>query len=151
MLRGNKCPQQISRKTSARPKLFVSSARSRTHVLNFYVNIQPSYTNDVRTLAAAPDATLEKVTDKVVISGFTFSFEPFYRLILIYSNWASDKITAEKIRASVPIVTFTEALKVTRTAKVDGKAIIATVIKDDAVAYARNLELRGLQVELDEA
>lgn len=104
-----------------------------------------------RYIAVASAPAASPTPQKILMSGFTFSFEPFYRVILIYNNWSSDKIVAEKIRASIPIITFTEALKVARMAKVDGKAIVVTVIKDDAFMYVRSMEMRGLTVELDEA
>lgn len=89
--------------------------------------------------------------ERNVIININISFEPFYRVILYYSNWDDDKTTALKITNAVSIVDFNAATKIVQNAKSHGKAIVVTVIKDDAVLYMNNLKNKGLDVSIDEA
>lgn len=89
--------------------------------------------------------------ERNVIININISFEPFYRVILYYSNWDDDKATALKITNAISIIDFNAAMKVVQNAKGYGKAIVVTVIKDDAVLYMNNLKNKGLEVSIDEA
>lgn len=89
--------------------------------------------------------------EPIMIPGISLQFEPFYRVILVYSEWLNDKSTAQKVRHSVPIITLNDAINVTRRARVEGRSIVVTVIKDDAILYMTNLKNKGLDVILDEA
>ena len=79
------------------------------------------------------------------------TFEPFYRVVLIYSEWENDKSVAQKVKISVPIISGADALSVTKRAKQEGRAIVVTVIKEDALTYMNNLRRKGLITEIDEA
>lgn len=81
----------------------------------------------------------------------SFSFEPFYRVILLYSDWDNDKSIAKKISKAVPIVSSVYAVQVARRCRLTGQAIVVTVIKDDAILYMSNLRNQGLRVTIDEA
>ena len=89
--------------------------------------------------------------ESIMLPGISLQFEPFYRVILVYSDWLNDKPVAQKVRYSVPIITSNDAMNVTRRARVEGRSIIVTVIKDDAILYMTNLKNKGLDVILDEA
>jgi ATP-dependent Clp protease adapter protein ClpS len=83
----------------------------------------------------------------------TFAYEPFYRVILLYSGWAdnNEKEMAYRVHKSVPIITFNNAKNIVQRARVEGRCIVVTVIKDDAVLYSGNLKAKGFDVMLDEA
>jgi ATP-dependent Clp protease adapter protein ClpS len=81
----------------------------------------------------------------------TFTYEPFYRVVLIYSNWTYDKEVAQKVHNAVPVIGFNDALRVVRNAEKDGRAIVITCIKDDANQYVSNLKKKGLDVTIVEA
>lgn len=89
--------------------------------------------------------------DVLSMSGLSLTFEPFYRVVLVYSDWVNDKPIAQKVRYSVPIITATDAVNVVKRARAQGKAIVVTVIKDDAIMYMNNLKTKGLDVIIDEA
>lgn len=81
----------------------------------------------------------------------SFTFEPFYRVVLVYNDWINDKPIAQKVRYSVPIISGNDAANVVKRARLKGDAIIVTVIKDDAEKYMSNLKTKGLDVFIDEA
>jgi len=89
--------------------------------------------------------------ERNVVGNFKFAYEPYYRVILIYSNWVDDKDVAQKVHHSINVLGYNEALRVVRNAHTEGKAIVVTVIKDDAVLYMSNMKNKGLDVVLDEA
>ena len=90
-------------------------------------------------------------TSPLIYKSISFAYEPFYRVILVYTNWTNDSTVAEKVRASCRTVTFTEALKTVRYSKIHGGGIVCTVLKDEADIYSNNMKKRGLTVLLDEA
>jgi len=85
------------------------------------------------------------------IFNLNIAFEPFYRVILIYTNWTDDKDVALRVTQAVPIVKFKVALQIVRNASSYGSAIIATVTKDDALAYVKSLTFKGLEAVVEEA
>lgn len=80
-------------------------------------------------------------------------FEPFYRVILLYSEWNSDmdKTVAQKVKSAVPIIDAASAKKVVKQCRLQGKSIVTTVVKDEAILHASNLRNKGLKCMLDEA
>lgn len=86
-------------------------------------------------------------------SSLTFAFEPFYRVILLYSGWSDndEKEMALRVRKAVPIISFNNAKTIVQRSKIEGRCIVVTVIKDDAVLYSSNLKSKGFDVMLDEA
>lgn len=85
------------------------------------------------------------------IINFNISFEPFYRVILQYSNWTDDKDTAHLVKNAVPQLHFNEALRITKQARSTGKSIVMTSLKEEADKYASNLRSKGLDAYLEEA
>jgi len=81
------------------------------------------------------------------------SFEPFYRVILLYNGWPDDKDkdVAVKVKTAINMLSFGEALTRVRTARNDETAILVTVPKDDAILYLGNILKKGLEAQLDEA
>lgn len=95
-------------------------------------------------------ATAAPLKSQPVLS---FAYEPFYRVILLYSGWGdnNEKEMAYRVHKSVPIVSFSNAKSIVQRARVEGRCIVVTVIKDDAVLYSGNLKAKGFDVMLDEA
>lgn len=87
----------------------------------------------------------------VSIANIVFSFEPFYRVVLLFSGWNDDRVIARKIRMSIPMLRFADCINIAHQARLRGRAIIVTVKKDEALQYSKDLETRGLKVFLDEA
>lgn len=108
--------------------------------------VPPSYRKGVSTCATK---YAKPLMDKLV--DLSITFEPIYRVILINSDWVNDKDVAKKIKTSVPPLTFADSLKIARQARVEGRAIVITAQKDDAIYYLSNLKNKGLIVMLDEA
>ena len=86
-------------------------------------------------------------------STLNLTFEPFYRVVLLYNGWKDDKDKdiAIKVKQSVNILSFSESLVRARNARIQHSAILVTVPKDDAQLYLENLVKKGLEVKLDEA
>jgi hypothetical protein len=86
-------------------------------------------------------------------TSLNISFEPFYRVVLIYNGWKDDKDkdVAIKVKQSIDILSFGESLGRARTARQQSSAILVTVPKDDAHVYVENLVKKGLEAKLDEA
>lgn len=102
-------------------------------------------------LNAAPLFQDRLLPSSSTIFNLNISFEPFYRVILVYSNWTDDKDVALRVSQAVPIVKFKNALQIVRNAKSYGNAIIVTVTKYDAISYVKSLELKGLEGIMEEA
>ena len=91
--------------------------------------------------------------DRIIVTSpvINFAFEPFYRVILLYTNWDNDKPVAKLVSASVPIITNRDAANIVKTCRIEGTAIVVTVLKDDAVLYMTNIKNKGLDCMIDEA
>lgn len=87
----------------------------------------------------------------VSIANLVFAYEPFYRVVLLFSGWNDDRVVARKIRMSIPMLRFADCINIAKQARLRGRAIIVTVKKDEAFQYSKDLETRGLKVLLDEA
>jgi hypothetical protein len=107
-----------------------------------------AFVNKARFAAYATAAPLKKQTPSL-----TFAFEPFYRVILLYSGWSenNEKEMAYRVHKSVPIVPFKSAKTIVQRTRIEGRCIIVTVVKDDAMLYLSNLKAKGFDVMLDEA
>lgn len=124
----------------------IKPAHLRWHLRSTFDN---SHSSSVHCAYAFAPMLEKTVSSEVIIP--SFSFEPFYRVILQYSEWESDKPIARKVAQAVPIISGVQAMRITRKCRQTGNAIVVTVKKDDAVLYASNLRNKGLRVIMDEA
>jgi ATP-dependent Clp protease adapter protein ClpS len=85
------------------------------------------------------------------IININFSYEPFCRVILVYSNWIEDKLTAALVVNAVPKLPYNDAIRIVRSAHINGSAIVVTVLRQEAAIYADNLLKKGLDCFLEEA
>lgn len=81
----------------------------------------------------------------------SFQFEPFYRVILHYSQWIESKPVARLVRIAVPVISMNECIRVVQMAEAHNKAIVVTVKKDDAEMYVQRLLVAGLIASLEVA
>ena len=121
-----------------------------TNIISYYSSIlyPPVIEDDTKALAS-PLAPPQKINE--VSTTLNISFEPLYRIILVYTNWSDDKLIAEKVKSGVPIISYKEAIRAVKYAKVHGKAILCVVLKDKAILYSKKLNLHGISVILEEA
>lgn len=122
-----------------------------TNFINQYSSIlfPPVIENDTKSFASPSPPAPEKI--KEVSTTINISFEPLYRIIIVYTNWSDDKLIAEKVKSGVPIISYKEAIRAVKYAKSHGKAILCVVLKDKAILYSKKLNLHGISVILEEA
>ena len=82
---------------------------------------------------------------------FSISFDTFYRVILHYTAWSDDNITAKQVAKAVPALTYSEALRIVQAASRYGSAIVVTVPLDDARLYELRLTRFGFKASIEEA
>lgn len=104
----------------------------------------------VMNIMAATEAPIRD-TNKEHVFMPKFSFEPFYRVVLFYSNWEDDRDIAKTVKQCVPIISYSAAKQTVANAKAYGNSIVITALHEDAVKYCRNLLSKGLNVDLMEA
>lgn len=81
----------------------------------------------------------------------SFQFEPFYRVILHYTQWVEGKPVARLVRIAVPIISMNECIRVVEMAETHNTAIVVTVKKDEAEMYVQRLLVAGLIASLEVA
>lgn len=81
----------------------------------------------------------------------SFQFEPFFRVILHFSEWSEGKQIAKLVRIAVPIISSTESIRVVEMAELHTKSIVVTVKKDEAELYVQRLLVAGLIASMEEA
>jgi hypothetical protein len=126
------------RLVQCRPTLPLTAKASR-----LFVQRRPSRLN----AAMSPDLLDATMTRKAL----NVSFEPFYRVILHYSSWADSNKTAKIVAKAVPIVSFSHALHVVKSAEVYNQAILVTVLKNDAEMYQSRLKMSGYNASIESA
>lgn len=82
-----------------------------------------------------------------------FRFEPFYRVLLVYSGWpdVDDKDIGKKVKLSVPILSLGDSVSISRRARAEGRSIVVTVPEDEAGVFVKRLKDRGLLADVEEA
>ncbi len=131
---------------TARPRL-----RPRINTRTDEVMRRPDYTTTVITnRSAMPEAPIKSSAAQ---PSLTLRFEPLYRIILHHSKWNEDdnKVIAQKVKFSVPILTLRDCEKVVRHAFTYGMSIVCTVTKDKAELYKEALVRMGLNATMEEA
>lgn len=115
--------------------------------------LKPTVRPNTRAFIISAFATPAPLVDRIadVAPKFSFSFEPYYRVILVYSNWTNDKPIGKLVSASIPIITEKHATNVVRRTRIEGRAIIVTVLKNEALTYMQNIKNKGLDCVIDEA
>lgn len=99
----------------------------------------------------APDTT-GTVMDHLIPAGITnMVFEPIYRVVLHYTMWSDNKRIARTVRRAVPILRFSEAMRISEMAAKNGTAIVITTGLDDAKLYELRLVRLGLRATLETA
>lgn len=78
-------------------------------------------------------------------------FEPFYRVMLHYSQWKDTKTIARLVRLSVPVLSNADCIRVVEMAERYKSAIVVTAIKDEAELYMERLLISGLQASMETA
>lgn len=76
-------------------------------------------------------------------------FEPFYRVILHYSQWTEGKQIARLVRIAVPVISMNDSIRVVEMAELHETSIVVTVEKEDAEAYVQRLLVAGLIASLE--
>jgi ATP-dependent Clp protease adapter protein ClpS len=101
-------------------------------------------------IAPIEDDVVFSIQDRI-IDDFDMTFEPFYRVILHYTNWKEDKIIAGLIKQGVPFLQHSQAIQTVKNAVAYGTAIVITATREDAELYEARLKRLGLKVSLDMA
>lgn len=81
----------------------------------------------------------------------SFEFEPFYRVLLHYSQWTSGEQVARIVRIAVPVITANESVRIVSMAESYDTSIVVTVKKEEAEMYALRLMGAGLKSSTEEA
>ncbi len=89
--------------------------------------------------------------DVEVLDPPSFEVEPFYRVLLHYSQWTNKDQIARIVRFSVPIISMNECLHIVEMAESYETAIVVTVKKDDAELYMQRLLIAGLKSSIEVA
>lgn len=130
----------IQRYTSARCPTSISSA-TRTRPPRLSSILEENTTITFETIFNAEKRTAG--------GGMDISFEDFYRVVLHYSGWAEDKLVTQKVVQAVPLLTFSEALRVVENAHRFGSAIVKTLPLEEAVMIRANLTRQGLKATIE--
>lgn len=91
----------------------------------------------------------DETKDVDVLDPPSFEVEPFYRVLLHYSQWTNKDQVARIVRFSVPVLSMNEALHIVGMAESYETAIVVTVKKQEAELYMQRLLIAGLKSSID--
>jgi hypothetical protein len=82
--------------------------------------------------------------DTDLATSLRISFEPFYRVVLLYTQWEDDKKAASRLVTAVSLIKIAEGVHITRSARKYGMSIVVTVLQAEAELYLRKMRANGL-------
>lgn len=103
-------------------------------------------------MIAMPMPTTKPIRIRPSISNVDkIAFEPFYRVLLKYTDWVDGKETATRVKRAIDAVSLGEAFRAVRHAEKHGVGIVITAEEAKAKTYVRRLEKQGLSALIEEA